>query len=92
VKRILFAFFCLFVAVPWSAGAGEAKTPTVKEGCEALCPVCSHYKDGSCEEVKVDGKTPAAEYRGKTYYFCSPSCKRTFLRKPRKFVKATRGN
>lgn len=86
MREILFACFLLAAVAPQVAVAAQ-KTPTVKEGCAALCPVCSHYKDGSCQEVKVGGSTPQAEYAGKTYYFCSPSCKKSFLRKPKKFVK-----
>jgi YHS domain-containing protein len=87
MKMTLLIGFCLLALSPQPFLAASA-TPAVKEGYAALCPVCIHYKDGSCREVKVDGKTPKADSQGKTYYFCSPSCVKTFLRKPRKFVKA----
>lgn len=29
-------------------------------------------------------------YKGKTYYFCSPSCKSTFEKNPEKHVKVTK--
>jgi len=87
MKVFLFLCFFLMVVAPQVLWTAE-KAPAVKESCAALCPVCSHYKDGSCKEVKVGGSTPQAEYAGKTYYFCSPSCKKSFLRKPKKFVKA----
>lgn len=45
----------------------------------AIDPVC---------KMKVDEKTAKhiTEYNGKTYYFCSPSCKATFDKNPTKFV------
>jgi YHS domain-containing protein len=40
--------------------------------------------------MMVDPKTAAgkSEYQGKTYYFCSPGCKRDFDKEPQKYVKA----
>jgi YHS domain-containing protein len=40
--------------------------------------------------MEVDPKTAAgkSEYQGKTYYFCSPGCKRDFDKEPQKYVKA----
>ncbi|MES1210941.1 MAG: YHS domain-containing protein [Acidobacteriota bacterium] len=34
----------------------------------------------------MDDKTPQAEYRGKTYYFCSEECREEFLRNPGKYA------
>jgi YHS domain-containing protein len=44
-------------------------------------------KDPVCG-MDVDEKTAPArsEYKGKTYYFCAPSCKREFDKDPEKFV------
>lgn len=38
--------------------------------------------------MQVDEKTPAgiSEYKGKTYYFCSPGCKETFDQDPEKYI------
>jgi len=38
--------------------------------------------------MDVDEKTAAATstYHGKTYYFCSPGCKRAFDKEPEKYV------
>jgi len=43
--------------------------------------------DSVCK-MEVDPATaPAkAEYGGKTYYFCAPSCKEEFERNPEKYV------
>ena len=30
-----------------------------------------------------------AEYQGKTYYFCSPGCKKAFEKEPQKYVQDT---
>jgi YHS domain-containing protein len=40
--------------------------------------------------MEVDPKTAAgkSEYQGKSYYFCSPGCKRDFDKEPQKYVKA----
>lgn len=45
----------------------------------AVDPVC---------KMNVDEKTARfrSEYRGKTYYFCAPGCKKVFDTDPGKFV------
>ncbi|MCX5999494.1 MAG: YHS domain-containing protein [Chloroflexi bacterium] len=45
----------------------------------AVDPVC---------KMKVDEKkAPAkAEYKGKTYYFCAPGCKKAFLQNPDRYL------
>ena len=44
-------------------------------------------KDPVCG-MDVDPKTAAgkSEYKGETYYFCSPGCKKTFDKDPEKYV------
>ena len=44
-------------------------------------------KDPVCG-MDVDEKTAAAEseYKGQTYYFCSPGCKRAFDQDPEKYL------
>ena len=44
----------------------------------AIDPVCG---------MEVDARTAAgqSEYRGQTYYFCSPGCKRAFDKEPEKY-------
>lgn len=46
-------------------------------------------KDPVCG-MDVDPATAAAtaEYKGKTYYFCAPGCKRAFETAPEKYVNA----
>jgi YHS domain-containing protein len=40
-------------------------------------------------KMQVDEKTAAgkSEYKGRTYYFCSPICKARFDKEPEKFVR-----
>ena len=44
-------------------------------------------KDPVCG-MQVDEKTAAgkSEYKGQTYYFCSPGCKKSFDKEPEKYV------
>lgn len=46
-------------------------------------------KDPVCG-MDVDPKTAALKsiYKGKTYYFCAPGCKREFDKNPEKYVGA----
>ncbi len=48
----------------------------------AIDPVC---------KMKVDENKPAgtSEYKGKKYYFCNMSCKKTFDKNPEKYVPKT---
>jgi Cu+-exporting ATPase len=45
-------------------------------------------KDPVCG-MRIDEKKAAAtsQYRGKTYYFCSPGCKKSFDANPEKYLK-----
>ncbi len=47
---------------------------------KAIDPVC---------KMEVDPKTAKykSDYKGKTYYFCAPGCKKSFDENPKKFVK-----
>ncbi len=46
----------------------------------AVDPVC---------KMDVDEKSAkyTTQYKGKTYYFCAPGCKKTFEANPEKYVK-----
>ena len=65
-------------------GAPEAEGDEMAESTKATDPVCG---------MSVD--TATAEYRsfrdGKTYYFCSASCKQTFDKDPSKYASAGSG-
>ncbi|MDY6930755.1 MAG: YHS domain-containing protein [Halobacteriota archaeon] len=45
----------------------------------AIDPIC---------KMEVDEKTATlkSEYKGKTYYFCAPGCKKTFEEDPEKYL------
>ncbi len=44
-------------------------------------------KDPVCG-MEIDPETAAgkSEYKGQTYYFCAPGCKRSFDKEPEKYV------
>lgn len=46
----------------------------------AIDPVCKMTVD---EKKPTGGK---AEYKGASYYFCSPGCKRAFEKNPEKYL------
>ena len=49
-------------------------------------------KDPVCG-MEVDEKKAAAtsKYKGVTYYFCAPGCKRAFDSNPEKYLKSDKG-
>jgi Cu+-exporting ATPase len=50
-------------------------------------------KDPVCG-MDVDSKTAAAksDYQGKTYYFCSQGCKKSFDKEPEKYLNKPAGS
>ena len=76
-----FAFSLVPVFASDSCCASKTKSASVKK-TEILCPVMG----GKITNVsKAAGKTV---YKGKTYYFCCPSCKTAFNKNPEKYIKA----
>ncbi len=46
------------------------------------------HKDPVCGmDVREGPKAITYEYKGQTYYFCSPGCKRTFEKDPEKVLR-----
>ena len=45
-------------------------------------------KDPVCGMDVDETKAGAAVYKEKTYFFCAPGCKATFLKTPEKYVKS----
>lgn len=43
--------------------------------------------DPVCKTEVNDKKAPSADYKGKKYYFCCPSCQWAFETKPQEFIK-----
>lgn len=53
----------------------------------------SNATDPVCR-MDVDTKNPPGgkwEYKGETYYFCSPGCQRSFEKEPEKFLSGKAG-
>jgi Cu+-exporting ATPase len=50
----------------------------------ATDPVCGM-------EVNEKKAAATATHQGKTYFFCAPSCKATFVKAPEKYVAAEKG-
>ncbi len=44
-------------------------------------PVCGMQVDENTAQYKTD-------YKGKTYYFCAPGCKKTFEAEPEKYLQS----
>lgn len=44
-------------------------------------------KDPVCKMTINESKAAKIKYKGKTYYFCSPTCQWAFKANPRQFVK-----
>lgn len=63
---------------------GRPRTPKMEEQAMTKDPVCG---------MNVDEKTAAAreDYRGVTYYFCSPACRTAFQSKPEQYAEQTQG-
>ena len=44
-------------------------------------------RDSVCGmDIEPDTAAGKSEYKGQTYYFCSPGCKRSFDRDPEKYL------
>ena len=50
----------------------------------AIDPVCGMEVDEATAEWKT-------EYKGQTYYFCAPGCKRSFEKEPEKYLSGQGG-
>ncbi|HEX9389169.1 MAG TPA: YHS domain-containing protein [Anaerolineales bacterium] len=45
------------------------------------------FKDPVCDmDVTAETAAGHSEYNGQTYYFCSPGCKRSFDKEPKKYI------
>lgn len=65
-----------------TAAADDVKAPgEAKPGDKSRCTVTG-------EDLEVNEDTPHAEYKGKTYYFCCPGCKKKFEANPEQFIKS----
>jgi YHS domain-containing protein len=89
MRLALIGLFVLCGMIAGCSGNG-AKTPvmasTANAGCHAECAVCKANADLACLDVTVNDQTPRYEYNGKTYYFCSDSCRDEFAKNPAKYA------
>jgi len=79
--NLIQAFLYNGIAIPV---ARASLYPVTREVIEmAMDPVCN---------MVVDEKKAAAtaDYKGKTYYFCAPGCKKAFLQNPEKYLKPSK--
>ncbi|MFI5396021.1 MAG: YHS domain-containing protein [Candidatus Binatia bacterium] len=92
MKRIVGMVFMITVssalAVPVRA-AGDEREPQHRE---AAAPAKAKIGDSvACAvdgmRMRLEADTPIAEYRGKTYYFCSEAEKQMFLKDPEHYIK-----
>lgn len=73
----LMAGMSLLLPLAWLYAAEKPK-----ELKKALCPVCS-VRDGETEHEEVNA---TAEHKGKTYEFCSVTCKTAFVNNPEAYI------
>jgi YHS domain-containing protein len=83
MKRRVWLMVALAAALG-GCSAGNASRESA--GPSAECSVCRENGDLACLHVKVTDATPRAEYRGKTYYFCSDECREAFMKSPERYT------
>ena len=59
----------------------DHKVTQAEVGKDVTCPVMK-------TKFKVEADTLAAEYKGKVYYFCCPSCSTSFKAEPEKYTQS----
>ena len=86
MRMVLLAATLVLCAASYGCADMETGGTRMVSADKSECLVCKHNADLACVEVKVDVNTPRAEYQGKTYYFCSDTCRQEFLKNPAKYV------
>jgi YHS domain-containing protein len=90
-SRFLRAIACaiggaLVAALPACRSAAEEAQLIHARPGHAVCTVCQCTGDLGCMDVEVGPETPQAQFEGRTYYFCSETCRAAFERNPRAYV------
>jgi YHS domain-containing protein len=62
---------------PTTMTAVDSNPSVVVDSSLVVCPVC---------KMKIHKSLDKSEYKGKTYYFCSPDCKKEFDENPEKYI------
>jgi YHS domain-containing protein len=83
--RNVSAICLVLICAGGCASNGGASSSATHPPCEQ-CMVCKHNADLACVDVVVDANTPRYEYQGKTYYFCSETCREAFAKNPEKYA------
>jgi len=83
-RKLTAIWIVLICAGGCSSSPGPSASATHKP-CEQ-CIVCKHNADLACVDVEVDANTPRYVYNGKTYYFCSETCRDEFAKNPTKYA------
>src|ERR1700676_738186 len=75
-------FFCSFMPLLYrycKVFRADPSAPMKKGGSVHQDPICSM-------KVHPDSAAGKSEYKGKSYYFCSPGCKRKFDQNPEQYL------
>lgn len=78
----LLFLFLIFLNCAEKESVSQFKTHKINQeelGEKAVCPICGM-------EITVSTRTPALEYRGQIYYFCTEDEKAQFMKTPQKFL------
>jgi YHS domain-containing protein len=85
--RVVIAACCVVAALLAGCATGpDQRSAAASTQPHAECLVCKANADLACIDVPVDGGTPSYAYNGKTYYFCSNECRKTFAKNPAKYA------
>ena len=69
-----------------AAATGSTPVMASSKAPHAECLVCKYNADLACVDLSVDSDTPSTNYQGKTYYFCSDTCRKKFEKEPAKYL------
>ncbi len=82
--NFIILFLLLFSVIGCTGTRSQALTQNGQQ--IAKDPVCEYFSDMGCIDVAVTENTPQSTYEGKTYFFCTRSCKIDFDKKPSKYL------
>jgi len=79
---ILLSVFVIFSGCGEKEPKSQFKTHRIDQeelGVKTVCPICGM-------EITISAQTPALEYKGQIYYFCTEDEKDQFMKDPEKFI------
>lgn len=83
IRAASVAAMVLMSSAAFAADTATAKTSVKAKTAALVCPVTGD------KIASVKDAVGHSTYRGKTYYFCCPSCKPEFDKNPGKYTKST---